>query len=144
MTGSIGKRIAVLGTGAIGSCIGADPTIAGEEVILIDQWPAHIEAMKSRGLQVIMTEGSLHTPVQAMHCCEVCTLQQPFDIVFLTAKSYDTRRRVQLIEPYLRPNGVLVSLQNSLNDEITSLTKRIEQGSLRPASDNLAHLEKLI
>jgi len=51
---------------------------------------------------------------------------------------------VQLIEPYLRPNGVLVSLQNSLNDEITSLTKRIEQGSLRPASDNLAHLEKLI
>ena len=42
----MGKRVAVLGTGAIGSSIGADLTRAGEEVTLIDQWPAHIEAMK--------------------------------------------------------------------------------------------------
>lgn len=95
----MGKRVAVLGTGAIGSCIGADLTKAGEEVVLIDQWPAHIEAMKSRGLRVIMAEGELHTPVRAMHCCEVCSLQQPFDIVFLAAKSYDTCWMVQLIKP---------------------------------------------
>jgi 2-dehydropantoate 2-reductase len=64
-----------------------------------------------------MAEGELVAPVQAMHCCELCTLHEPFDIVFITAKSYDTCWMVELIKPYLRPNGVLVSLQNSLNDE---------------------------
>jgi 2-dehydropantoate 2-reductase len=41
------KKIAVLGTGAIGSSVGADFTKAGYDVALIDQWPAHVEAMKS-------------------------------------------------------------------------------------------------
>ncbi|MHB9096939.1 MAG: ketopantoate reductase family protein [Syntrophales bacterium] len=113
----MGKRVAVLGTGAIGSSIGADLSKAGEEVTLIDQWPAHVEAMNARGLRVIMVEGELIAPVRAMHCGELCTLREPFDIVFITAKSYDTCWMVQLIKPYLRPNGVLVSLQNSLNDE---------------------------
>lgn len=113
----MGKRVAVLGTGAIGSSIGADLTKAGEEVTLIDQWPAHIEAMRARGVRVIMAEGEMHTPVRAMHVGELCTLREPFDIVLLTAKSYDTCWMVELIKPYLRPDGVLVSLQNSLNDE---------------------------
>ena len=48
----MGKRIAVLGAGAIGSSVGADMTRAGHDVALIDQWPAHVEAMISdaRGL----------------------------------------------------------------------------------------------
>jgi 2-dehydropantoate 2-reductase len=111
------KRIALLGTGAIGSCVGADLTKAGQNVVLIDQWPAHVEAMKTHGLRIIIQGKELHTPVQAVHLCEVCTLQQQFDIVFLTAKSYDTRWMVEFIKPYLKPDGILVSLQNSLNDE---------------------------
>jgi 2-dehydropantoate 2-reductase len=113
----MGKKIAVLGTGAIGSSVGADLTKAGEDVLLIDQWPAHVEAMKGQGLRVFMEEGELHTPVRAMHLCEACSLKEPFDIVFLTAKSYDTCWMVPFIKPHLRPDGVLVSLQNSLNDE---------------------------
>ena len=41
------KKIAVLGTGANGSCVAADLTNAGLDVVLIDQWPAHIEAMRA-------------------------------------------------------------------------------------------------
>ena len=41
------KQIAVLSTGAIGSSIGADLAHAGYNVSLIDQWPAHVEAMKA-------------------------------------------------------------------------------------------------
>ena len=113
------KDIAILGAGAIGSSIGADLTKAGLNVLLIDQWPAHIEAMKADGLRIVMTSSGdeLHAPVRALHLCEVCTLQQQFDIVFLTAKSYDTRWMVEFIKPYLEPDGLLVSLQNSLNDE---------------------------
>ncbi len=115
MTGNI----AILSTGAIGSCVGADLTEGGRNVVLIDQWPAHIEAMKAQGLRIVMTSSAeeLHTSVQALHICEVCTLRHQFDTVFLTAKSYDTRWMVEFIKPYLKRDGVLVSLQNSLNDE---------------------------
>ena len=111
--------MAILGTGSIGSCVGADLTKAGHNVVLIDQWPAHIEAMKAHGLRIVMTSSGeeLHTPVRAVHLCELCTLHRQFDVVFLTAKSYDSRWMVEFIKPYLKPDGVLVSLQNSLNDE---------------------------
>jgi 2-dehydropantoate 2-reductase len=111
-------KMAVLGTGAIGSSVGADLTKAGYDVMLIDQWPAHVEAMKANGLRVTMTDEDLHTTVNAIHICELATLTDPFDIVFLTAKSYDSCWMTELIRPYLKPGGALVSLQNSLNDEL--------------------------
>ena len=45
-------KIAVLGAGAIGSSFGAALARAGHDVALIDQWPAHVEAMKANGLRV--------------------------------------------------------------------------------------------
>ena len=111
------KKIAVLGVGAIGSCVGADFTQAGYDVVLIDPWPAHVEAMKEGGLYVKTADEERQTPVRALHLCELSALQPQFDIVFLTAKSNDTCWLVEFIKPYLKPDGVLVSLQNSLNDE---------------------------
>jgi 2-dehydropantoate 2-reductase len=111
------RNMAVLGAGAIGSSVGADLTRAGYDVLLIDQWPAHVEAMKSHGLRVTMPDGQLHTPVRAIHLCDVWSLGQQFDMVFLTAKSYDSCWMAEFIKPHLKPDGVLVSLQNSLNDE---------------------------
>ncbi|MEE9421382.1 MAG: 2-dehydropantoate 2-reductase [Desulfatiglandaceae bacterium] len=111
------RNMAVLGTGAIGSSVGADLTRAGHNVLLIDQWPAHVEAMRTNGLRVTMPEEELHTPVKALHLCELCTVSHQFDLVFLTAKSYDSCWMAEFIKPYLKPDGILVSLQNSLNDE---------------------------
>ena len=111
------KQIVVLGTGGIGSCIGADLTKAGHHVLLIDQWPAHVEAMKEQGLHVTMRGEEWQVPVQAAHLCELATLKQQFDIVFLTVKSYDTSWMVEFIKPYLKSDGFIVSTQNSLNDE---------------------------
>jgi len=111
-------NMAVLGTGATGSSIGADLTRAGYHVILIDQWPAHVEAMKAHGLHVSIRGGEeRHTPVQAFHLCEVSAMRPQLDIVFLASKSYDTCWMVEFIKPYLKPEGILVSVQNSLNDE---------------------------
>ena len=36
------KKIAILGTGANGSCAAADITSAGYDVELFDQWPEHV------------------------------------------------------------------------------------------------------
>ena len=120
--GAPADRIAVLGTGAIGAPIGGLLTRAGRDVVLIDQWPEHVEAMRRDGLRVTIgsrarPEAEPVVPVSAMHVSEVCTLRQPFDLVFLACKSYDTRWMVELIAPWLADGGVLVSVQNSLNEE---------------------------
>lgn len=110
------KKIAVLATGALGSCIGADFTMAGYDVTLIDQWPAHIKAMKTHGLRGTKAH-EFQIRVEAIHLCELANLKPQFDIVFLTSKAIDSRWLAQLIEPYLKSDGVLVSAQNSMCDE---------------------------
>jgi 2-dehydropantoate 2-reductase len=111
------KMIAVLGTGGIGSSVGADLTRAGHDVTLIDQWPAHVEAMKAKGLRVVMPDGEFTAPVTAHHLCDVCTLNREFDFVLLAAKSYDARWMAEFIRPYLAADGVLVGVQNGMNEE---------------------------
>jgi len=113
----MGKAIAVLGAGAIGSSVGADLTRAGLDVTIIDQWPAHVDAMKAGGLHVKRKDGDFDVPVRALHLCELASFNRDFDIAFLASKSNDTRWLTELIKPYLRQDGVLVGLQNGMNDD---------------------------
>ncbi len=121
----MGKAMAVLGAGAIGSSTGADLTRAGLDVTIIDQWPAHVEAMKTGGLHVKRKDGDFNVSVRAQHLCDLASFNRDFDIVFLAAKSNDTRWLTELIKPYLKENGVLVGLQNGMNDDaIASIVGR--------------------
>lgn len=112
------KRIAVLGAGAIGSSVGADLTEAGEDVVLIDQWPAHVEAMRTIGLRVVMAGKDLRVKVRALHLGELASERPVFDVVLLAAKSYDTVWMCHFIAPYLAPDGVFVGLQNGMNEDV--------------------------
>lgn len=47
----VDQKISVLGTGANGGCAAADLTQAGCDVVLIDQWPKHVEAMRRDSLR---------------------------------------------------------------------------------------------
>ena len=111
------KRIAVLGAGANGAGIGADLTAAGVDVTLIEQWPVHVEAMRERGLTIHMAEGDLHVQPRTMHLCEVATIKQPFDVVLMLMKAYDSRWAAQLIEPYLAADGLLAGVQNGMSTQ---------------------------
>ena len=112
------EKLAVLGTGAIGSIIGAYLTRAGRDITLIDMWPAHVEQMRRGGLTVTAVEAEeFQVPVTAVHLGDVAALQARFDAVFLSVKSYDTAWAATFIAPYLKPHGVVVSAQNSINEE---------------------------
>lgn len=111
------KKIAVLGSGANGASIGADLTKAGHDVVLIDQWPEHVQAMRERGVRVEMPDETLVQPVRAFNLCDVCTFTERFDIVLLLMKAYDTRWACQLIEPYLRPDGLIAGVQNGMTTD---------------------------
>ena len=108
------KKIAVVGTGANGGGTAAALTHAGLDVILIDQWPAHVEAMRANGLQINFPDEQMTVPVEAYHLCDVCTLNQMFDIVLVMVKAYDTRWACELIKPYLKEDGLLVGVQNAM------------------------------
>jgi len=118
----MGKRIAVVGTGALGGYVGGYLAHHGEDVTLIDMWPEHIEAIRSQGLEldgVTPEEKFTVTRAKTMHLTEVQRLvkEKPFDIAFVAVKSYDTEWATMLIKPYLAADGYAVSLQNCLNEE---------------------------
>jgi 2-dehydropantoate 2-reductase len=108
------QKIAVLGTGANGASIAADLTNAGLDVVLIEQWPAHVEAMRENGVRIEMPEETVTTQVRVYHLCEVATFDEPFDVVLLVMKAYDTPWACQLIEPYLKDDGLLAGVQNGM------------------------------
>lgn len=111
------KRIAIVGAGAIGGSIGAYLLRKGYDITLIDQWAAHIEKMNSDGLKLTDLKETFSVPVKGFHISEVSNIRQPFDIVYLSVKSYDTRWSTYLLEPLLKPTGFVLPAQNGLNDE---------------------------
>ncbi|MDF2444335.1 MAG: 2-dehydropantoate 2-reductase [Subtercola sp.] len=115
-------KIAFVGTGANGAGIAADLTRAGLDVTFIEQWPAHVEAMRENGITVVMPDRTENTRVEVRHLYEVAELRHPFDIVFIVVKAYDTRWACELIKPLVKPDGLVVGLQNGMSlDDIASI-----------------------
>ncbi|HEY2054243.1 MAG TPA: 2-dehydropantoate 2-reductase N-terminal domain-containing protein [Solirubrobacterales bacterium] len=111
-------KIAILGSGANGASIGVDLTEAGLAVTLIDQWPAHVEAMRARGARIEMPERMLEVAVDARHLCEVAELREPFDLVLVLVKAYDTRWACELIKPYVAADGLVAGVQNGMTHQV--------------------------
>lgn len=115
----MGQRIAVVGSGAIGGYFGAQMAKAGLDVTLIDAWPEHVEHVRRKGLLVEeMDGGSFTAEVDIRHVGDVQGLirERPIDIAVIAVKSYDTLWATQLILPYLGRQGIVVSLQNAINE----------------------------
>jgi 2-dehydropantoate 2-reductase len=108
------QKIAVLGTGANGSCAAADLTRKGFEVDLLDQWPEHVEAMRRDGLKIFMPDEKIEVAVSAHHLCDLAYMSPKYDLVLLYTKAYDTRWSCELIKPYLHEDGLLVGMQNAM------------------------------
>lgn len=132
-------RVAVLGAGANGAGIGADLVRAGHDVTFIEQWPAHVEAMRRDGIRVELESESQITPVRVHHLCEVAQLREPFDLVFILVKAYDTRWASELIRPVLAPAGLAIGLQNgmSLDDMASILGAHRTLGAVIEVSSNM-------
>jgi 2-dehydropantoate 2-reductase len=117
----MGRRIAIVGTGAVGGYAGAHMAQAGEDVTFIDPWPAHVEHMRRHGLRITHAKDvpEFTVPVRALDVTDAQLLakEAPIDIAFVCMKSYDTAWATMLIRQYLAPSGYVVSLQNCMNEE---------------------------
>ncbi len=116
-----GKRVVIVGAGAVGGYIGAHMTKAGHDVTMVDPWPEHVEIIRTRGFEISgMTPGEAFTQkMKAMHLTELQDLvkQRPVDIAIISVKSYDTVWATNMIAQYLAPDGFVVSAQNCVNEE---------------------------
>jgi len=134
-------KIAILGAGANGAAIGADMVRAGHDVTLIEQWPAHVEAMRAHGVKVTTPRHNLveTTEVRAYHLCEVASLRERFDLVYMVLKSYDARWGAELIKPVLADDGMVIGLQNGMRhrDIVSILGSERTLGAVIEMGSNL-------
>lgn len=112
-----GPSIAIVGSGANGASVGADLIAAGHDVTLVEQWPAHVEAMRRDGLTIDMPGRVLTVEPRVLHLCEVAELRHPFDIVLVVMKAYDTRWAAELIAPAVAADGLVAAVQNGMTTD---------------------------
>jgi len=117
----MGRKIAIVGAGAVGGYAGAHMVQAGEDVTFIDPWPEHVEHMRKHGLRVTHARDvpEFSVPVRALHITDAQQLakEKPVDIAFVCMKSYDTAWATMMIRQYLAADAYVVSLQNCMNEE---------------------------
>ena len=117
----MGRKIVIMGAGAVGGYAGSHMVQAGEDVTFIDPWPEHVEHMQKHGLRVTHARdvAEFSVAVRALHLTDAQRLarEAPVDIAFVCVKSYDTAWATTLIKQYLAPDGYVVSLQNCMNEE---------------------------
>lgn len=111
-------KVAVFGAGSIGGYVGGRLTQAGADVLLVDAWGDHVSAMRRHGLRLSDEHSEDTVNVQCSNIYELQSLQMSgFDLAILCVKSYETSWMAQLIKSFLKPNGFVLSMQNSMNDE---------------------------
>lgn len=103
-------RVAIYGAGSLGTILGAYITRAGEQIELINRNKAHIEALQTKGAQVVGT-------VEFVQPVEAYTPDQmsgTYDVIFLMTKQQHNAEVVTMLKEYLAADGVLVTFQNGL------------------------------
>jgi 2-dehydropantoate 2-reductase len=107
-------KVAVMGAGAVGCYYGAMLARAGHEVVLIGR-PAHVEAVRARGLRLEAQSFDEHVPMAASTEADAV---RGADLVLFCVKSTDTEATAAQIAPHLAPGALVLTLQNGVdNDE---------------------------
>ena len=103
-------RIAIYGAGSLGTILGAYISKAGVNIELINRNKAHVEALQTRGAQVVGTV-QFSQPVTAYTPNE---MNGVYDIIFLMTKQQHNAEVATMLKEYLAEDGVLVTFQNGL------------------------------
>lgn len=104
-------KIAIIGTGAMGSVYAGLLADAGNEVWAIDRWAEHVEVMQRAGLRVQGASGDHTATLRASVYAEdagVC------DLVVLATKATDVAAAAESARPLIGPQTTVLTIQNGL------------------------------
>ena len=104
-------RVAVMGTGGLGGCIGGLLAHAGEDVSLIARG-ANLVAIRANGLTVkSIPAGEFNVRLDASDSPADIG---PVELVLFCVKTYDTEAAVELIRPLIGESTTVMSFQNGM------------------------------
>jgi 2-dehydropantoate 2-reductase len=105
-------KIAVVGTGAMGSVYAALLGRAGNEVWAIDRWQDHLDAIAAGGLRVSGASGNY--VVADLHVGRAPGDAGAADVWIVATKAHDVEVAAAEIAPLLRPDDIVMAFQNGL------------------------------
>jgi 2-dehydropantoate 2-reductase len=104
-------KIAIVGTGAMGSVYAGLFASAGHEVWAIDRWREHIDAIREQGLRV---EGASGDRTVRIHATTDPREAGPCDLVVLATKAMHVSQAAEALKPLLGADTPVLSIQNGL------------------------------
>lgn len=111
------KRIVIAGSGSIGCYVGGCLALAGRQVVLLAR-PRIEAALRQGGLRVSDLEGRdrLVKPGAFGITADPAAALPDADVILVTVKSGATQEMAALINTHARPDAVVVSLQNGVDN----------------------------
>jgi 2-dehydropantoate 2-reductase len=104
-------KIAIVGTGAMGSVYAALLASAGHEVWAIDRWLEHIDAIRARGLRL---EGASGDRTVRLNATTDTREAGACDLVILATKAMHVAQAAESVKALLGPKTPVLSIQNGL------------------------------
>ncbi|MBB5497715.1 ketopantoate reductase family protein [Paraburkholderia sp. MM5384-R2] len=104
-------KVAIVGSGAMGSVYAGLMVSAGHEVHAICLWPDHVAAMQKKGLRVEGASGDRTVPI---HASTTTNGIGECDLVIIATKAFDVEAAARASEQLLGPKTVVQTIQNGL------------------------------
>ena len=104
-------KIAIVGTGAMGSVYAGLFASAGHEVWAIDRWKEHVDAMRTTGLRL---EGASGDRTVRVNATSDFSDPGPCDLVVLATKAMHVAAAAESLKPLLKSETPVLSIQNGL------------------------------
>ena len=106
------KKIVVVGAGAVGCFFGGLLARSGADVTLIAR-ENHVAAINKNGLYMDCLQFKEHVRIAASTSTE--SLGQA-DLILCCVKAPDTDQAIKEIKSYLKPDAVILSMQNGVDN----------------------------
>jgi 2-dehydropantoate 2-reductase len=105
-------KIAVIGTGAMGSVYAALLAAAGNEVWAIDTWEDHLRAIAQNGLRIEGASGE--RTVKGIKTSTQVADAGACDLYIIATKASAVGAAAQAIAPLMQPSALVLTIQNGL------------------------------
>ncbi len=110
-------KIAIVGTGAMGSVYAGLLAAAGHDVWAIDAWKEHVEAMRAKGLHL---EGASGDRTVKLNATTDPREAGPSDLVIIATKAMQVEKAAQSAKNLLKSDTPVLSIQNGLGGPQTA------------------------
>ncbi|MGA3128315.1 MAG: 2-dehydropantoate 2-reductase [Candidatus Korobacteraceae bacterium] len=105
--------IVILGAGAMGCLFGGRLSETGHEVVLVDVWPEHLDAINRHGLILETAESTRSIVLSARRVEQV---EQPPDLLMVFTKSIHSKQAIESGRHLFGDDTWVLTLQNGLGN----------------------------